>query len=247
MSTKLPASLLLLALGCAAPGQQAAPQAGHHSDHHPDHHADPHPAPDSPVHAGGHGHRFDDVARWGPVFESPDRAAWQKPDQLVAALALKPGQGVADIGAATGYFSRRFAAAVGPTGTVYATDIEPNMVAHLAKDSAARGLTQVVPVVARPDHPTLPPASVDLAFICDTIHHIEDIPAWLAALKPSLRPGARFVVVDFKKEETPMGPPLHMRLSEEELTAALAAAGWQPAGRALELPYQYALVFVPAP
>ena len=107
------------------------------------------------------GHSFEDIDRWVAEFESPERDRQQKPDEVVAALKLRSSDRIADIGAGTGYFSRRFAKTAGE-GTVYAVDLEPNMLRYVAKRARAEGQKNVVPVLALPDNPMLPRASVDV-------------------------------------------------------------------------------------
>src|SRR4051812_28363072 len=75
--------------------------------------------------------RFDDVRQWKPIFEDPKRDEWQKPAEVVRALGLEPGARVADLGAGTGYFMPYLSRAVGPSGTVFEVDVEPNLVVHL--------------------------------------------------------------------------------------------------------------------
>jgi protein-L-isoaspartate O-methyltransferase len=93
-------------------------------------------------------HDFADVRYWSSVFDDPARDAWQKPDELVAALAIARGSAVADLGAGTGYLSRRLATAVGPQGTVFAVETEPNLVAHLRRRAEREKTPNVVPVLA---------------------------------------------------------------------------------------------------
>jgi predicted methyltransferase len=121
------------------------------------------PPPQSVAH-----HRFDDIDRAVKMFESVERDAWQKPGEVVAQLQLRPGDVVADIGAGTGYFTRRFAAAVGPTGTAMGLDVEPTMVAYINDDAQKRGLPNYSARQVQRHDPQLAPQSVDVIFICDT-------------------------------------------------------------------------------
>ena len=92
-------------------------------------------------------HPFDDVPQWVAVFDDPKRDAWQRPDDVITALELRPGMRVADLGAGTGYFSRRLSQAVGPTGTVFAVDPEPNLVGYLRTRAEREHTDNVVPVL----------------------------------------------------------------------------------------------------
>ena len=196
-------------------------------------------------HPQGGQHTFEDTGRWVPEFEDPARDAWQKPDEVVGAMGLAPGDRVADIGAGTGYFTRRFARAVGERGVTYAVDIEPNMLQHIAQRATEDGQSNIVPVLATPDNPMLAPGSVDVIFICDTIHHIENRAGYYQVLKRDFAPGGRVVIVDFKKEELPVGPPMEMKIAKEDLIAELAGAGFQLSEERDFLPYQYFLIFEP--
>jgi ubiquinone/menaquinone biosynthesis C-methylase UbiE len=132
-------------------------------------------------------HSFEDVDRWVAEFESPERDRQQKPDEVVAALKLRSSDRIADIGAGTGYFTRRFAKSAAG-GTVYAVDLEPNMLRYIAKRARTEGQKNVVPVLGLPESPMLPPDSVDVIFICNTIHHIEERSAYYAVLREILAP-----------------------------------------------------------
>jgi ubiquinone/menaquinone biosynthesis C-methylase UbiE len=194
-------------------------------------------------HAHVPGHSFEDTERWVAEFESPERDKRQKPDEVVTALKLRSSDRIADIGAGTGYFTRRFAKAA-PGGTVYAVDLEPNMLRYIAKRATTEGQKNIVPVLALPESPMLPPGSVDVIFICNTIHHIENRDAYYAKLRESLAPGGRLVIVDFRKDaELEEGPPKEMRLDRKELEGELARAGFRLSEEHGFLPDQYFVVF----
>jgi ubiquinone/menaquinone biosynthesis C-methylase UbiE len=188
-------------------------------------------------------HRFEDAERWAQVFDDPARDAWQQPDALVAALGLKAGEVVADVGAGTGYLERRLATAVGPKGRVIAVDIEPDMVQYLAERAAREGTPQVEARLGAPSDPKLGPAEVDVVLLVDTYHHVADRVAYFTALKSSMKPGGRLVVVDFRPDGDPeLGPPAAHRMSAEQVAAELAQAGWRPVRTEL-LPQQYLSIF----
>ena len=186
---------------------------------------------------------FDDVAYWSGVFDDPGRAAWQKPAELVAALALRPGMTVADLGAGTGYFTRYLSAAVGATGTVFAVETEPNMVAKLRERSEHEQTKNVTPVLASFDHPRLPSRAVDLVLIVDTFHHIDDRLPYLRRLAEMLKPGGRVVIVDWEKRDLPVGPPADHKLAREQVVSEMESAGYALRAAPTLLPYQYFLIF----
>lgn len=177
---------------------------------------------------------------YAQVLEDPSRDAWQKPHDVVIALDLKSTDTVADLGAGSGYFSRRFAH---HAGKVLAVDIDPKLLEMIRKDAPANLET----VLATPDDPRLAPGSVDVVFICDVLHHIENRAPYYAKLAAALKPGGRIVVVDFHKRELPVGPPPEMKLSEQQVTAELQRAGFRLSRSLDTLPYQYFLFFERVP
>ena len=181
------------------------------------------------------------------MLEDPARDAYQKPDEVLEALGLRPGESIADVGSGSGYFTLRLAERVGPGGRVYAVDVDPDMVRHLNRRVRDAGLDNVRSVLADFDDPLLADATVDRFFICDTWHHVEDQAKYLALMKKVLRPGGEVVMIDFKKESTPMGPPLTMRIAQPDLVRQMQGAGFALAGEHTFLPYQYFLVFRVAP
>ena len=175
------------------------------------------------------------------MYEGFDRDEWQRPDEVVAALALAPGQQVADLGAGGGYFTLRFARAVGPEGRVFAIDVDPDMVAYLEQLAADAALPQVVPVLAEPDDAKLADASVDLVFVSNTFHHIEQRITYFARLRRALRPGGRVAVVELSKN---FFPPGH-RTPPEEIQKDMDAAGYTRLESHDFLPRQSFQIFAP--
>jgi len=179
------------------------------------------------------------------ALEDPARDAYQKPDEVVAALGLRPGEVVADVGAGSGYFTLRLARAVSERGRVFAVDVSPEMIRHLNRRLRDEGVPNVVPVLSDPDDPLLPDASVDRFVIVNTWHHIEDQTQYLRLMKRMLRPGGQVVHIDFEKRDLPVGPPVSEKIAREDLVRQMADAGWRLERQHDFLPYQYFLVFVP--
>ncbi len=197
-------------------------------------------------HAGhgspGHDHAFKDAAAWTKKFDDPARDAWQKPEVVIAVLGLQPTATVADLGAGTGYFAVRLAAAV-PQGKVYAADVEPEMTDHLRKRAAQQKLRNLVAVLCKRDDANLPGA-VDAVLVVDTLHHLGDRVGYLGRLRRYLKPGARVAVVDYKLGDIPHGPPLAMRVAPDTVVAEFERAGLHLVRREeAQLAYQYLLVF----
>lgn len=189
-------------------------------------------------------HRFTDAAEWTAQFDSPDRAAWQKPDEVVAALKLTPAMTVADLGAGTGYFTVRLAKAV-PEGRVIANDLEPDMVKWIGERAAKEGLANVSTVEGASADPKLP-EGLDVALMVDTYHHIDEPSRFFGKVRDALKPGGLLVVVDFKKDapEDAPGPPAAMRVDDAIVAAHLQKLGFSHERTDRELlPYQY-LVFM---
>ena len=174
-------------------------------------------------------------------LESADRARWQQPERVVAALRLRRGMMVADVGAGTGYFARRFAAAIGPKGKVIAVDIEAGMLEELRRRALdARNVeTRTVP----PDDPKLAPHSVDLVFVCNTGHHLPDRVRYYGKLRRALRPNGRLVLIDFYRRELPVGPPVKEKITRVQTLWEAQAAGFRLRTSHAFLPYQYFLEF----
>jgi ubiquinone/menaquinone biosynthesis C-methylase UbiE len=173
--------------------------------------------------AGAHmEHRFDDPERYAKSFDDPARDEWQKPSEVIGALALKSGQSVADIGAGTGYFTVRLAKSQGAP-KVFAVDIEKSMVEYVRQRAAKEKLTNVTAVQASATGANLP-EPVDVALIVDTYHHIANRPAYFRGLQKSLKPGGRIAIVDFRKG-APNGPPEEFRFTPDQISAEMKQAG----------------------
>jgi predicted methyltransferase len=190
-------------------------------------------------------HSFADVDYWSKIFDDPSRDAWQKPRALLAALALRPGMTVADLGAGTGYFSRYLAEIVGPTGTVLAVEVEPNLVAHLRARAEREDHANVVPLLASTDNPRLPAGGVDLVLVVDTYHHFDHRQRYLPRLHGALRRGGRVAIIDWKPGDLPQGPPPDHKLPREQVIEEMRTAGFALVDDIDLLPYQYRLIFQP--
>jgi SAM-dependent methyltransferase len=187
-------------------------------------------------------HRFHDADRWSKVFDDPERDAWQRPHEVIAALRLAPDAVAADIGSGTGYFAVRLAHRV-PRGRVFGVDTEPGMVKHLAERGKREGLANLVSLAGEPDDPKLP-ENVDLVLLVNVYHHIAERERYFRKLLASFKPGGRLAIIDFRVD-APMGPPKRERISAERVRAELGPAGYTLAEEHGFLPNQYFLVFRP--
>jgi cyclopropane fatty-acyl-phospholipid synthase-like methyltransferase len=191
------------------------------------------------AHHAADAHHRDDADAWAARFEDPSRAAWQKPDEVIATLALPKDAKVADIGSATGYFPVRFAKVL-TEGRVYGMDVEQTMVDFLNKRAATEGLGNLTSALAGFDDAKIPEA-VDLIIMVNTYHHIEHRQAYFTKLAASLKPGGRLAIIDFTMTSK-MGPPAEAKVPPEQVTAELKEAGYKLAQSQL-LPEQFFLTF----
>jgi SAM-dependent methyltransferase len=198
----------------------------------------PVPSPAQAPHT--HAHSFGGAEKWAKVFDDPERDAWQKPHDVIQALALEPDAVIADIGSGTGYFSVRFANMT-PRGRVYGVDTEPDMVKYLAERAKREGLKNVTAVAGAPNDPRLP-EKADLIILVDVYHHVEDRERYFRQLQKSLKPGGRIAVIDFRMD-SPVGPPQSARIAPDRVKAELKRAGYALTQEHAFLPNQYFLVF----
>jgi predicted methyltransferase len=189
-----------------------------------------------------HQHSFGDAEKWAHVFDDPGRDVWQKPHEVIKALALAPDAAVADLGAGTGYFAARLANML-PKGVVYAADVEPEMVKYLGERAKREGLKNLKPVQSSAGEADLP-EKMDLILLVDVYHHIEGRERYFRRLAGSLKPGGRLAVIDFRLD-SPEGPPKAARIAPERVKAELAKAGYALQAEHGFLPRQYFLIFSP--
>lgn len=250
---RVPAVLLVLLAACPARRPSAPPvvDAGRTAPTTvaaaatPPAHDPAHPPIDCPLRRHGldphHLQPFADTEQYIAHLERADRAPWQRPDEVVAALGLTGRETVVDLGAGSGYFSFRFARAL-PQGRVVALDVSPEMVRHVHHRAMTEGVRNLQADLAAADDPRVPPGA-DLVFLCDVLHHVADRPAWLARLFSEMRSGARLALIEFKEGPLPQGPPEAMKIPLAQLQQLLAQAGFvADSSRPDLLPYQHFLV-----
>jgi ubiquinone/menaquinone biosynthesis C-methylase UbiE len=176
-------------------------------------------------------------------LEGPDREAWQKPDDIMDALGISDGSAVADLGAAGGWFTVRLSRRVGPTGRVYAQDIQKPMIESMDRRFRREGLRNVTTVLGTSEDPKLP-APVDAALIVGVYGELAQPVEWLTNVVRSLKPGGRVGIVDFKKDGFGPGPDkLEERVDEEVVVKDANQAGLRLISRNTPLPFQFLLVF----
>jgi arsenite methyltransferase len=182
---------------------------------------------------------------YGRLFS---RAAWQLPDRVIESLEVRPGDRVADIGAGDGYFTFRLARAVGPSGRVFAVEVDDELVAALERAARQAGHDNVVVVKGESSDPLLPDGEINLALLCNSYHHIEERMAYFGRLRDDLAPDARVALIDMKASLLVrlFVPPDHWT-SVETMAEEMEGASYTLTGRFDYLPAQNFAVFRPTP
>lgn len=179
-----------------------------------------------------------------PWLERDDREQEEAPTKLIAKLQLHPGQNVADIGCGSGYYSRRLAPLVAPTGKVYGVDIQPEMLRMLEEAARKDNVANIVPVQSTPDDPKLAPGSIDWILLVDVYHELQNPEPMLRKMRDALSPEGRVALVEFRLEGSTAA---HIR-SEHRMSVEQVLKEWEPAGFELvelweEMPTQHVFVF----
>lgn len=177
------------------------------------------------------------------LLESPDRAAWQKPDQIMDALGIAEGSTVADIGAGAGWFTIQLARRVGPNGHVYAEDVQRQMLEAIRRRVSREGLQNVEPRLGNYTDPQLSPRLVDAALMVDVYQEIDDRVTFLRNLARALKPNGRIGVVNYKPGQGGPGPAVNegVRVDGTAVEADARAAGLRVLARE-NLAFQYLIV-----
>jgi ubiquinone/menaquinone biosynthesis C-methylase UbiE len=189
-----------------------------------------------PAQVFGHEH-----AQW---LEREGRQELERPDEVIAAMHLRDGDVVAEIGCGTGFFSRRLAKAVGPHGKVYAEDIQPEMLELLQKYAAADGDTNIVTVLGTATDPKLPKGQMDWILLVDVYHELQEPVPMLAKIREALKPNGRVALVEYRAEDDSAQniSPAH-RMSVEQVLAEWLPAGFELEKRIETLPSQHLFLF----
>ena len=159
-----------------------------------------------------------------PVHAGVDRSGENlQVDRVVRTLRLQTGQKVADVGAGTGIFSFPLAEAAGDSGLVYAVDVNPELLSHIEETARVEGIENIQTVLTAENDPLIPEA-VDLIFLCDTLHHIDNQAEYVKTLGKYLRAGGRVAVIDFGEDSPHLLPS--MKYSLAELNKWMQVAGY---------------------
>jgi predicted methyltransferase len=188
-----------------------------------------------------HQHAFADPVQMAKNWNDPDRDNWQHPEEIVAAMGLKSGATVADIGAGTGYMVAHISQAIGKEGNVIAIDASTPMIEYLTTHSNELGPARITPQKVDFDDPELKMASVDSILTLDTWHHVNKREAYAKKVYEGLKLGGRFVVVDHEIEAD-IGPPKEMRLNPAQVAKQLESAGFRVEVVPESMPRHYMVV-----
>ena len=183
-----------------------------------------------------------DGADW---LDRPEREREEAPSKAIAALGLKKGDVVADIGAGSGYYTVRLAEAVGPTGRVVATDLQPGMLAIIKGRLAREQVGNVELVQGRADDPVLPAKTFDLLLMVDVYHELASPQVFVRKLKETLKPGGRLVLIEFRREDPGVPIREEHKMSVSQVRDELGADGFRIERVIDVLPWQHIIVLRP--
>lgn len=176
-------------------------------------------------------------------LDRPERAAEEEPDKAIAALAIAPGATVADVGAGSGYMTVKLAAAVGTTGRVYATDVQPEMIEKLTARLKTSRIENVTPVLSAMDDPRLPEGALDLILMVDVYHELAAPQQMLQRMRRALKPSGRLVLLEYRKEDPSIPIRDEHKMSVADAKAEVEAEGYRLASVIETLPRQHILIF----
>lgn len=180
---------------------------------------------------------------WQKTLDQPTRIEGLRIDDVIGKLGLRPGQTVADLGAGTGVFAVPLAKAVAPGGTVYAVEIDKGYFPMIDRRAREGGATNVRTVLGEFTDPKLPARDIDVAFMHDVLHHVQDRAGYLKNAAAYLKPGGRFVIIDYRANQGPHGKEPDLVVSEETVMGWMKAAGLGKVEKVELFPDKYYLVF----
>jgi ubiquinone/menaquinone biosynthesis C-methylase UbiE len=182
-----------------------------------------------------------------PWLDRAEREREEQPTRALQIMQIAPGMTVADIGAGSGYFTERLARLVGPTGRVFATDIQPGMIDLLKRRLSAQTIQNVSVILSEPSNPLLPDGTIDLALMVDVYHELGDPQTVLKHIRTALKPDGRLVLVEYKGEDPtiPILPSHKMTVAQAK--TELEAEGFTLATAVSSLPRQHVLIFTKVP
>jgi ubiquinone/menaquinone biosynthesis C-methylase UbiE len=176
-------------------------------------------------------------------LERRERDQEEDPDLAIRLLRIQRGHTVADVGAGSGVITMRLAKAVGPTGKVYANDIQTGMLDLLQKNVARARLTNVIPVLGAIDDPKLPAGTIDLAIMVDVYHEFSEPQKMLQGLREALKPGGRLVLLEFRAEDPDVPILREHKMTKAQVKLEVEHEGFKQVRVFDDLPWQHLIVF----
>ncbi len=176
-------------------------------------------------------------------LDREERAREEQPEKAIAALGLRPGMMVADVGAGTGFYSVRLAKAVAPNGTVYAEDIQPGMIERLRANAAKANVQNIVTIVGTENDPRLPRGKLDLVLLVDVYHEFSQPQQMLDRIREALKPGGLLVLIEFKKEDASVPIRPEHKMSVAEVKAEVSPEGFTFEKVFDGMPWQHVIFF----
>lgn len=176
-------------------------------------------------------------------LDRSDRDSEEAPEKAIAALDLRPGMMVGEVGAGTGFISIRMAKQVAPTGRVYANDIQPQMLAVLRRRAAEQKVTNIETVLGREANPRLPIGKLDLVIMVDVYHELARPQRMLENIRTSLKPDGRLVLLEYRKEDPTVPIRLEHKMSLSEIKAEIVPEGYRFEKAIETLPRQHIVIF----
>ena len=179
-------------------------------------------------------------AEW---LERAQRDIEEMPEAALDAIGIQKGMTVADVGAGVGYFSIRMAKRIGPTGKVYANDVQPEMLTMLKQRALKAKVTNIVPVLGTESDPQLPAKSMDIILLVDVYHELSQPQLMLQKLRQALKEDGRLVLLEFRKEDPRIPIRSEHKMSVEEVMAEVTPEGFRLEKLLKDLPRQHIFIF----
>lgn len=175
-------------------------------------------------------------------LDDPERLSWQDPDFILERAGLGAGMVFADIGCGSGWFVASASATVGPNGRVHAVDLQAPMLEAVNRKVQIHGLDNVTLHLCEENQIILNDSMIDLALLANVFHELECKTDFLREILRILKPGGRLAMLEWKKEESPIGPPLEEKVSEDEIEASLLVSGFSVVDMFYPGPYHVCFV-----
>ena len=176
-------------------------------------------------------------------LDRAEREKEEQPEAALDAIGIQPGMVVADVGAGTGYISVKVAHRVGPSGKVYAEDVQPEMLDHVRDNATDAHLSNIEPVLGSESDPRLPAGKLDLVLLIDVYHEFSQPQKMLEALRRSLKPDGRLVLLEYRKEDPSIPIQPDHKMSVADVETEVQAEGFRLDKLIDTLPRQHLFIF----